>query len=279
MVQLADRATGRFPVTKRFLTVLLLVFLTALPVSSEEPTSSLTVILTPDRARSLNLDTLIPVLAVNSLGNPVIAVHNNLFALNNSRFLLEEPVSISDCAFTPDGALLLVSGKTLGYCSGGKFHSRMTLPENGMRLAVGPDRLYLFGGDNARATSIYIVEPGQGHAKLCEMPMPVGSASVSGETLYFSVINDIYRLRSGEEVNLICRIPGPAITSMAVANSEKIYFTAGLTLYQWQKGRLAIIGEGLGDKICWQDEALYILNTEKKSLIKLKDIGSTSQWR
>jgi hypothetical protein len=64
---------------------------------------------------------------------------------------------------------------------------------------------------------------------------------------------------------------------MAATGGEKLYFTAGLSLYLWQSGRVAIMGEGLGDKICWKNGALYILNSEKKSLMRLRNTESVMQ--
>ncbi len=254
---------------KRFLIVLAL--LAAVSCLAEEPEEvGITVILTSGRANSLKLSPLIPALGVDNHNGVIVATNNNLFSLNNRRFLLEKPVPVSDYTITPDGALLLISDRKLGYCAGGLFHPQATLPEKDMRLATGEKRIYVFGGDNHKATAIYVIEPGRGHAKLCDMPMPVGAVSVAGEILFFAVSNDIYRIDPGGELNLACRIPGPDITSIAATGNNEFFCTAGLAIYHWQNGRVAIIGEELGDKICWKNPDLYILNTQKQSLIKLK---------
>jgi hypothetical protein len=244
---------------------------------AEAPAVSLTVLLTPERAKASGMKALAPVLTVSNRSRIVVAEPNNLFILDRKQFLLDTPTPVSDCAFTPDGALLMISGRTLGYCAGGRFHPQIDLPEHAMRLTIGQQRIYVYGGDNDKATALYVVDPQHGHAKLCALPHPIGAASVFGETLYFSAANEVYRLVPGDEMNLICHVPGPAITSLTAAGEATLYFTAGRTLYTWQTGKVGIISEGVGDMACWRDGALYVLDTEKRSLIKLEDLPSLGE--
>jgi hypothetical protein len=201
-----------------------------------------------------------------------VAEPNNLFAVPRRKFLFDAPTPVSDCAYTPDGALLAISGRRLGYGAGGRFHPQIDLPEDAMRLAVGPDRIYVYGGGSDKTESIYVIDPQYGHAKLCTVPSAVGAAAAAGTTLYFSMANDIHRLAPGGEINLTCHLPGPAITSLAAADDETFYFLAGRTLYAWQPGRVGIIGEGVGDIVRRQGGALYILHVEKQVLMKLEDL-------
>lgn len=250
------------------------------PAQADAPAVRLTVLLTPERAKAARLDTLAPVLAVSHRGGIVIAEPNNLFLFHSRTFLFDTPTPVSDCAFTPDGALLAVSGRRLGYCAGGRFHPQIDLPENAMRLAVGDAHLYVYGGDSETATSIYVVEPERGHAKLCTMPFPVGAACAVGDALYFAAANDLYRLVPGGEIALICHLPGPAISSIAADDDGAVYFLAGRTLYRWQIGKVGILSEGVGDIACWRDGTLYVLHPAKQSLIKIENLpgpGETPQ--
>ena len=106
---------------------------------------------------------------------------------------------------------------------------------------------------------------------------PIGGASVFGDTLYFSAANEVYRLVPGDEMNLICHLPGPAITSLTAAGDDTLYFTAGRTLYTWQLGKVGIICESVGDMVCWRDGILYVLDTEKLSLMKLENLPSLGE--
>lgn len=258
---------------RRFLSMAAWILSLAWPGMAEESTIRFTVVLTPERVKALKLETLAPVITVSHRGAVVVAGRDNLVMLNTRQLLLRTQTPVSDCAFTPDGALLMISGRRLGYISDGQFHSRMALPENAMRLAIGQKQIYVFGGDNDKATSIYVVEPERGHARLCVMPFPIGAASVARTTLYFSAGNDIYRLVPGGEINLVCHLPGPPVTSMAACDDETLYFIAGRTLYLRQAARVGILCSDIGDMACWQNGILYILNTEKQSLIKLENLA------
>jgi len=242
------------------------------PVAAEAPAVRLTVLLTPERVKAANLEALSPVLTVSNRGGVVVAGPNNLFRLDSRRLLFDTPTPVSDCAFTPDGALLAISGRRLGYCAGGRFHPQIDLPDTAMRLTIGRERVYLYGGDNDQATALYLVDPQRGHAKLCALPHPIGAASAVGDTLYVAAAGEIYRLVPGGEIDLICHLPGPAITSLGAADDDTLYFTAGRTLYTWQAGKVGIISESVGDVICWQAGALYVLDTEKQSLLKLENL-------
>lgn len=254
------------------LSLCVLVLARALPAGAEAPAVSLTIILTPERVKAAELDRLTPVLAAGRRGTVVVAEPNNLFAVHGRKRLFDAPTPVSDCTFTPDGALLVVSGRKLGYCAGGRFHPQIDLPQDAMRLAIGPDRIYVYGGVDEQATAIYVVEPQRGHAKLCTVPAPVGAVSAAGDTLFFSLANDVYRLAPGGEINLICHVPGPAITSLAAADTRTLYLLVGRTLYVWRADTVAIISEGLGDVARWQDDRLYVLDTEKQSLVKLEHL-------
>jgi len=262
---------------RRVLSTFACVLFMAWPAVAEAPAVSLTVLLTPERAKASKLEALTPVLTVSNRSRIVVAEPNNLFILDSKQFLFDTPTPVSDCAFTPDGALLMISGRRLGYCAGGRFHPQIDLPENTMRLAIGHDRVYVYGGDNDKATALYVVDPQHGHAKLCALSHPIGAASVFGDTLYFAAANEVYRLVPGDEMNLICHLPGPAITSLTAAGDDTLYFTAGRTLYTWQLGKVGIISEGVGDIAYWQAGALYVLDTEKQSLIKLGNLPSLGE--
>jgi len=255
-----------------FLGICVFVLSMISPLAAETPIPSLTVILTAERVKAAKLEPLAPILAVSHRGTAVVAEPNNLFLVNSRKFLFDASTPVSDCAFTPDGALLVVSGRKLGYCAGGRFHPQIDLPENAMRLAVGQNRIYVYGGDNDRATSIYVIDPQRGHAKLCDAPSAIGAAAAVGGALYFSVANDIFQVAPDGDVNLICRLPGPPVTSITPAGEDTLYFLAGRALYAWQIGNVAIFGENLGDVTRWHDGKLHVLDVQKQSLVRLESL-------
>ena len=109
------------------------------------------------------------------------------------------------------------------------------------------------------------------------MPQKVIAGSVSGKCLFFSVANDVYRFDAEGEINLMCRIPGPAITSLAAVSEYRFYFLAGDALYLWDKGTISFLVEGLGDVIRLRAGSLYILNSKKKSVVRWTGVDNLTQ--
>lgn len=260
----------------RFLFTILFLFWSA--VSWADTVSEISLLLTPKSAKKMGISGISRVFAVDGNGAVVVGTADNLRELGGGRAIFANPVKVSDCVFTPDGALLAVSGNWLGYCAQGSFHPCLKLPDTGMRIAPGASKIYIFGGDGG-SCAIYIVDPKYGYLKLCVMPQPVKSADTSGDTLFFGVANDVYRLTPGGELNLICRIPGPEIESVAAVAKDTVYFLAGRSLYCWRKDSISIVGADLGTAVRWQAGTLYIFDPERRSLmrVKLNDRGENGK--
>lgn len=255
---------------KRLLMIIAIIILfTATALAA--PKAELSIILTPERVKNFWLDGLLPVLTVDDRGALILASKGGPFSVGAMRFLFRTPTAVSDAEYAPDGSLLLVSEKSLGFYAGGRFHPYLKLPHNGMRIAVSDRRIYVYGGDSADATSIYLVDRERGHIKLCVMPQPIGAATADRDTLYFSVANDVYRMTFGNNMTLLCRIPGPAITSLTAGNGG-VYFTAGRSVYAWKDGAVFILGEDLGDVVRWKRGSLYILDSVRHSLVRISHL-------
>lgn len=211
-------------------------------------------------------------LCISPRGNPVLAAGGDLFDLGGRRFLTRSG-AVGHCAYAPSGALLVVSGRSLGYYAGGAVRSEVELPESGMKLAAGRGGIYVFGGDGRRATGLYFIDPARGHVKLLDMPVPIGAAAVVGDTLFFSAANDIYRLVPGGEMQILCRLPGPAVTSIAAAADGTVFFTAGRTLYSWRGGEVSLIAENIGEIVTWHSTGLYVLDARNRCLVRFDGIS------
>lgn len=248
------------------------VLLAALATFAAAPAPTLAVLLTPARATEMKLPPLSPTFAVDARGAVVLAAGGRLQSLGGKRVLATAPDAIADCCFAPDGALLAISGDMLGYAGGGRFAAGLRLPGRHMRLAAGRDRLYVFGGDGETGKSLYLVEPNRGHVRLCVMPAAIGAAAVRGDTLYFAAANDVYRLVPGGELNLLCRLPGPAITSLAVLDDDEFCFLAGRSLYVFRRGQVLLLGEDMGDAVRARGRDLYLLDAGRRSLVKMSNL-------
>lgn len=249
-----------------------IVLALALVSLAAAPAPTLTVLLTPQRAAEMKLPPLAPAFAVDARGAVVLAAGEKLQSLGGKRVIATAPSALSDCVFAPDGALFAISGDVLGYAGGGRFLAGLKLPGRGMRLAASQDRLYVFGGEREGGKSLYMVEPNRGHVRLCVMPAAIGAAAVRGDTLYFAAANDVYRLVPGGELNLLCRLPGPAISSLAAVGDDELFFLAGRSLYAFRRGNVALIGADMGDAVRARGRDLYLLDTGRKSLVRLSNL-------
>ncbi len=221
-------------------------------------------------------------IAVSPGGSIVLATGDNLFDVAGRRFLQANSSDVNDCAYDPSGALLAVSGRSLGFYAGGVIESRMTLPEPGMKVVAARDALYLYGGERRsglslfggarQSTALYMIDPERGHVKLLDMPLPILAGAAFGDTLYFSVSNDVYRFSRARGLQMLCRIPGPVITSLAAGDREDVYFTAARSLYVWRGGQVALVSSELGDLICWHSSGLHVLDTRSRSLVRLENL-------
>jgi hypothetical protein len=229
---------------------------------------AITVLFSGRDAAQWGVTTAPTALSVSARGNPVMAVNGNLFDLAGRKFLAAAG-EVGNCAYAPSGALFVVSGRSLGYYAGGEVRTQVRLPENGMKLAATANGLYLFGGDRRSATGLYYIDPAKGYVKILDMPQPIGAASAFGDTLFVAVANDIYRLVPGGEIQLICRLPGPAISSVAAAAAESLFFTAGRALYSWRRGEVRLIVEDIGDLISWHADDLLVLDSRNRNLIRI----------
>jgi hypothetical protein len=248
-----------------------------------DATPILTSLLSPREADALGIRRA-DELAVGPRGEIVIGgiggAGVSLFVLGRREplaVMIDDP--LRSCAFAPDGALLAVAGRSLGFVAGGRFRPQVRLPEERMRVVAGEDRLYLFGGSDSGPSSLYALDPDRGTVKLATFPRPVGAADVEGETVHFSVANDLYRLVPGGELRLLCRVPGPEITGIAsvgiasVGNGT-IFFLAGRTLYRFDPSGIAEVAGNLGDRLARRGDALYILDRAARTLVRFEGLDA-----
>lgn len=237
----------------------------SLPEPPAATRSNLAIIFTGSDATPWGLTMPPTALSVNSDGNLVLAAAGNLFDPGGRRFLMRTPAAVTDCAYTPEGALLVINGRSLGYYSGNAATPLLTLPRDGMRLAAGSGGIYVFGGG---ANALYLIAPARGYVKICEMPQSIAAAAVAGEVLFIAVANDIYRFEPGGELQFVCRVPGPAITSLTAAADGVVYFSAGRSLYAWRAGRVILMAADIGELVCWHANGLYVLDPGNRTLLR-----------
>lgn len=205
-------------------------------------------------------------LALSPSQRVLVIAGKTLFDVPGKRALAQVP-DLSDAQFSGSGALLVISGTSLGTLESGVFRAKMELPATSMRLAPLGEGAVVFGGNQK---ALYLIDPARGVTKLLELPEPVGAASGVGSTLFFSVANDLFRLELGGNLELVCRIPGPVFDSLAASSPESCYLTAGNSVYSWQPNSIRLLGEGLGDQLAFlAPRSLLVLNTNARTLVRI----------
>lgn len=241
-----------------------------IPSPDEKIIPTLTILFNKSDAERFEIISPLSSFCIGPSGKIIIISKGNIFDLVSKSFLTNTG-KVEDCVYSPDGALLAICGKKLGYYAGGNIQEELTLPSAEMNMAAGDKGLFLFGGKGWSAKSLYFIERSRGYTKICDMPSSIKSAAVNGDTLFFSVENDIYRLAFGKEISLVVRVPGPAITSLAVSNDGTVFFLAGRTLYSYKNATANLIAENIGDIIRWHNSGLYILDTKNISLLRFEN--------
>lgn len=213
---------------------------------------------------------------VTPSGAVILLTKNNLFDVGGKRFILsKEDKGLQNFCCASDGTIFTISGNTLGCLSGGAIEKFLTLPSSGMKITDGgKGRIYLCGGDTEPNKALYLIEEGKGYKKICDMPRKILSLAANGDTIYFSVANDIYEIKFGGKFRLLCRVPGPEISSLAVDNKTGvIYFTAGSALYSRSADNITFIAENFGEILKFSRGALYVLRPSAGTLIRISGLN------
>lgn|GEM_PF-1953181 len=209
-------------------------------------------------------------------GAVILLTKNNLFDVGGKRFLLsKEDKNLQNFCCASDGTIFTISGNTLGCLSGGVIEKLITLPASGMKITDGgKERIYIYGGDAEPNKALYLIEKEKGCKKICDMPRKILALAANDDTVYFSVANDIYEIKFGGKFRLLCRVPGPEITSLAIDNkTDIIYFTAGNALYSRSKDNITFIAENFGEILKFSNESLYILKPSAGTLIRMSGLS------
>jgi hypothetical protein len=254
----------------RSLVLAALLLFASVPALAGTP-AAMDILLTPQKAAQIGLNKPQPAFAVDRRGAAVVAAGDNLFALGAGKPMLAASQAVSDLAFAPDGALLAIGGRRLGYYAAGAFHPLLELPDTGMRLTVAAGRMLVYGGAQPNR-DVYLVDPQMGHVKLCSLPDPVSAAAAADKTIFLAAGSDLYRLTSAGSLELVARIPGPPIESLAAVGPSEVFLSAGGELYAWRRGKVVLIAGGLGGRLYRQAGALYVWLPQKGTLLRLSGL-------
>lgn len=256
--------------------IIIFVFLLLLTVQSQaQKNGKIDFLFSPKNMKAHSLDDLRNFDIANS-GAVILLTKNNLFDVGGKRFILSKKDNgLQNFCCASDGTIFTISGNTLGCLSAGTIEKLITLPSSGMKITDGgKGRIYIYGGDTEPNKALYLIEKEKGYKKICDMPRKILSLAANGDTIYFSVANDIYEIKFGGKFRLLCRVPGPEISSLAVDNKTGvIYFTAGNALYAKSAENITFIAENFGEILKFSNEALYVLRPASGTLIRISGLN------
>lgn len=204
---------------------------------------------------------------VSPAGHPFIASDQVIFPINDRPtrqlppFKLSGVGPIDELGFTRDGALLLISGKTLGAATPKGFRVLATLPRERMHLATGSEQeTWIWGGE-----SIFSLARGGKIEHLVQAPSVIEALAGDGPRLVFATQGAVLELLGTGEPKLLAVLPGAA-RSLALApggalfystDSEVGYLSAAGRRYPFVKGKGAQVRVARGELfIFFEDEGL-----------------------
>lgn len=159
-------------------------------------------------------------------GQPFLASDQVIFPVNDRPtrklppFKLSGVGRIDELGFTHDGALLLISGKTLGAATNKGFRALATLPREGLHLATGSaQETWVWGGE-----SIYSLARGGKVEHLLRSPTPIEALAADGPRLVFATQGALLELLGTGEPRLIIVLPAPA-RSLALAPGGGLFYS------------------------------------------------------
>ena len=168
---------------------------------------------------------------------------------------------IDDAAWMPGGALLVISGTTLGQVGENGFAKILDLPSAGMRIEpASAEECYLFGGTGAESRGdVYLYRKGGGLLRLVRSQQPVTAVAGSGRFTFFAVGPNIFVHADGEPVRTVYAA-GSDVTSLAlVPPSGVLYTTAGSVGYVSRPGHGFAFFTGKDGRVRVHGREFYVL--------------------
>lgn len=159
-------------------------------------------------------------------GQPFLAADQVIFPVNDRPtrklppFKLSGGGHIDALGFAHGGALLLISGKTLGVATNQGFRVLATLPREKLHIATGSaQETWLWGGE-----SIYSLARGGKVEHLLRAPTPIEALAADGPRLVFATQGALLELLGTGEPRLLIVLPTPA-RSLALAPGGGLFYS------------------------------------------------------
>ena len=188
---------------------------------------------------------------VSPAGQPFLAADQVIFPVNDRPtrklppFKLSGVGRIDELGFTRDGALLLISGKTLGAATARGFRLLSNLPQEKLHLSTGSaQETWVWGGQ-----SIYSLSRGGKVEHLVRAPSTIEALAGDGPRLVFATQGALLELLGTGEPRLLVALPGPARSLALVPGGGLFYSTDAEVGFVSAEGRRYPFVKGKGAQV------------------------------
>lgn len=162
---------------------------------------------------------------------------------------------IDELGFTRDGALLLISGRTLGAATASGFKALATLPGDGFHLASGrPGEAWLWGGQSA-----YRLARGGKLEHLFKAPAALEALTGEGDRVVFAMQGAILE-QQGTAAPRVLAVVGSPLRSLALSPGGGVFYSTDTGVgFLSPEGRRVGLVKGKGARLRVSSGALFLL--------------------
>jgi hypothetical protein len=181
---------------------------------------------------------------------------------------------------TPDGLLLIVSGKNLCTIDTmGSLVDLYTLPDAEMGISSGIGSVYVFDqhrrGNKQQTYSIYIISRNSQYTKLLTIPTPVASVFEDGTNVFFSTENRLLcadvKTKKLTEIISLPKKEDKIISITRDTLNHAFYFSTDKAIYRIKDNKTECIGNEFGGILRYDGEGLLIFNPETNLIVRLRN--------
>lgn len=180
--------------------------------------------------------------------------------------------------YLPNGDFAGIRGKELvALAKSGELEPIMALPSEGMGLAAGRGKTYLFERDGGERNGLFILLPNKKGLKLLESPEPIAAVLEDGDGILFAAGTGIYRFGADKTTKLVFGLPKGSRNISSLAQdpaTKRIYASDGDSVFSFKDKDVVVITRENGGVLRWFGDGLIIFDPKAPLLIRIRGLPS-----
>jgi len=180
--------------------------------------------------------------------------------------------------YLPNGEFAGIRGKELLQLQkDGSLKSIMSLPSEGMGIAQGKGKTYLFEREGGEKNALFVFLPNNKGLKLFESPAPINAVLEDGDGILFAVGTGIYRFGADKTTKLVFGLPKGSRDITALAQdpvTKRVYASDGSSVFSFKDKDVIVITRDNGGVLRWFGDGLIILDPKAPLLIRIRGLPS-----